>query len=431
MSHLVKPYLTVPELGVSGKTVLVRVDINAPIVDGKVAATDRIEAAAATLDQIAQAGGRVVVLAHQGRRGDGDFTSLREHAQILDQHTQARVHFVHDGLEADGADPDAMVDYVAGEKALAAIKALKDGDVLVLENVRAIADETTKGRTPAEHAKAPYVQALAGACNFYVNDAFSAAHRNQASMTGFPMLLPSAAGLTMDRELTALSRAVDEPEPPTVYFLGGSKPEDSIAVMRANFEKGTLDTALLGGLVGNLFMVARGHDLGRPSMDFLEKRGILALLPEAEELLEKYDIQIFTPQDIVVKNGQNEAETLSLEDLPKNYPALDIGEDTLAQYVEHIETAGSLMMNGPAGLYEEPPYDAGTRAILAAFAANDCFSLLGGGHTLAAMGAFGHSEEQFGYVSLAGGALMAYLTGKELPAVEALRENKASFATHV
>lgn len=406
-----KPYLTVEDLPIQGKTVLLRVDINAPIVEGKVHGTDRIAAAAATVDQVASKGAKVVIVAHQGRKGDADFTSLREHAEILDRFTKAKVTFVDD---------------VAGPKALAAIQALPPGDAIMLENVRGMDDETKKGKA-ADHAQAPFVKALAGVSHYFVNDAFSAAHRSQATLVGFTELMPSAAGLTMDRELTALAQAVDDPEPPCVYFLGGSKPEDSIAVMRANFSKGTLDTALLGGLVANLFLVARGHQLGKPSMDLLEKKGILQLLPEAEILLDAYDDRIVTPDDVVIKDGHGHPQVVFIDDLPQNHPILDIGPESIAAYVEEIGNAGSLMMNGPAGLYEEKPYDKGTKAVLEAFARNDGFSLLGGGHTITAIGEFGIPFEKFGYVSLAGGALMSYLTGESLAAVEALKKNKERF----
>ncbi|HEX2021457.1 MAG TPA: phosphoglycerate kinase, partial [Candidatus Thermoplasmatota archaeon] len=399
-----KPYLTVDDLQAKGKTILLRVDINAPIVDGRVAGKDRIQAAAATVDQLASKGAKVVILAHQGRKGDADFTSLREHAEVLDEFTTCDVSFVG---TPQGTPVERYGEYVFGAPALAAIKSLQPGKALMLENVRALDDETRKGKAP-QHAQAAFVRALAGVADAFVNDAFSAAHRDQASLTGFTELLPSAAGLTMDRELTALAKAVDAPEPPAVYFLGGSKPEDSLAVMRANFAKGTLDLALTGGLVANLFLLARGHQLGKPSMELLEKKGILQLLPEAERLLEEHDDKVLTPQDVVVKDGHGKAQTILVEDLPQNFPILDLGSETIAQYVEEIENAGSLMMNGPAGLYEEKPYDKGTRAVLEAFARSDAFSLLGGGHTITAIGEFDLKFEDFGYVSLAGGALMAY-----------------------
>ena len=419
-----KPYLTVDDLKVKDKTILLRVDINAPIVDGRIEGKDRIEAAAATVDHIASKGAKVVIVAHQGRKGDADFTSLREHASVLDSFTTAEVAFVG---TPEKAPVEEYGEYIHGRAALARIRDLRPGQALMLENVRALDDETKKAK-PAEHATAPFVKALAGVADGYVNDAFSAAHRAQASLVGFNELLPSAAGLTMDRELTALAKAVDAPEPPAVYFLGGSKPEDSIAVMKSNFAKGTLDTALLGGLVANLFLLARGHELGKPSMELLEKKGILQLLPQAELLLEAYDAQIVTPVDVVMKDGHGTPQTLWVEDLPQNHPILDIGPESIQMYLEEIQGAGSLMMNGPAGLYEEKPYDRGTRAILDAFAKSDAFSLLGGGHTITAIGEFGHSFDDFGYVSLAGGALMSYLTGETLPAVEALKKNRERFA---
>lgn len=422
-----KPYLTVDDLKVKDKTILLRVDINAPIVDGRIEGKDRIQAAAATVDHIASKGAKVVILAHQGRKGDADFTSLREHAEVLNEFTKAPVKFVG---TPPGAAVDSFAEYVWGRPALDAIKALKPGEALMLENVRALDDETKKGKA-ADHAKADFVRALAGVADAFVNDAFSAAHRSQASLVGFTELLPSGAGLTMDRELTALAQAVDAPEPPAVYFLGGAKPEDSINVMKANFSKGTLDTALLGGLVANLFLLARGHELGKPTMELMEKKGILQLLPQAEELLEAYDAQIVTPVDVVIKDGHGHPQTLWVEDFPVNFPILDIGAESIAMYVEEIQGAGSLMMNGPAGLYEEPPYDKGTRAVLKAFAENDAFSLLGGGHTITAIGEFGLTFDDFGYVSLAGGALMSYLTGETLPAVEALKKNRERFAAKV
>ena len=418
-----KPYLTVDDLRVKDKTILLRVDINAPIVEGRVAGKDRIEAAAATVDQLASKGAKVVILAHQGRKGDADFTSLREHAQVLNEFTRCEVAFVG---TPEGTPVEGFGEYVYGAPAIAAVKALKPGQALMLENVRCLDEETKKCKAP-QHATTAFVKSLAGVADGFVNDAFSAAHRDQASLTGFTELLPSAAGLTMDRELTALAQAVDDPEPPAVYFLGGSKPEDSIAVMRANFAKGTLDVALLGGLVANLFLVARGHEIGKPSTELLEKKGILKLLPEAEKLLEEYDAQIVTPEDVVVKDGHGNPQTLWVDDLPVNHPILDVGAETIATYLEHVREAGSLMMNGPAGLYEEKPYDKGTRAVLEAFAKSDAFSLLGGGHTITAIGEFGMKNEDFGYVSLAGGALMAYLTGEALPAVEALKGNKTRF----
>jgi len=406
-----KPYLTLNDVALTGKTVLLRVDINAPIVNGRIQGTDRIEAAAETVNFLVGKGARTVVLAHQGRKGSDDYTSLEEHAQVLQRFTKATVKFVPD---------------VYGDKAVAAIKGLQNGEVLVLENVRGTDDENKKGK-PADLAQTQLVQTLAGVADVFVNDAFSAAHRSQTSMVGFQTLIPNVAGLTMDRELTALAQAVDNPQRPAVYILGGAKPEDSINVMRANFEKGTLDQALLGGIVGNLFLIARGHDLGPATTEYMRAKGILDLLPQAEALLEKYDESIVTPVDVAVKTTKGTRQELWVEDLPVKDSILDIGPETIALYQEIIADAGSLMMNGPMGLYEDENFNKGTKAVLQAIADNEAFSLMGGGHTITAIHQFGLHFEDFGYVSLAGGALMSYLTGEELPAVTALKVSAQKF----
>lgn len=407
-----KPYLTLDDLALDGKTVLLRVDINSPIADGRVTGKDRIVAAADTVDAVASRGARVIILAHQGRKDSDDFTSLKEHAGILDAVTTCKVGFFP-GIHSP--------------EALAAIRAVPVGEALMLENVRGLDDENMKADV-ATLADTAFVKDLASVADVFVNDAFSAAHRGQTSLVAFAEHLPSAAGVTMDQELTALAQACEDPEHPNVYFLGGAKPEDSIAVMRHNFERDVLDTALLGGLVGELFLVARGRDLGKPTMEFLKKKGILNLLPEAEALLEEYDPYIMTPSDLAVKNGHGEREVFDLDDFPKNYMVLDIGDHTIAEYRKIIFGAKSLMMNGPAGLYEEKPFDKGTEAMLKAFRRSPGFSLLGGGHTTTALHEFGMTFDEFGYVSLAGGALMAYITGKTLPGVEALHRSRERFA---
>jgi phosphoglycerate kinase len=403
-------WLSLDDLKPRGKTVLLRVDINSPIEHGRVAGRERIQAGAASVKALADRGAKVVVLAHQGRKGDEDFTSLREHAELLGQHAGLQVRFVAD---------------VAGPEALAAIRALEPGAALVLENVRGLDEETRKAK-PEEHAKAGFVRTLARAADAYVNDAFPASHRSQASLVGLPLLLPSAAGPSMARELTALERASGNPQPPTVYVLGGAKPEDSIAVMRHNFASGKLDRALLTGLVGELFLAARGNDLGAATQGVLERKGVLRHLADAEKLLEEFDDGIVTPIDVAVR-GKRGREDLWIEDLPTEHPILDIGTETIEDFSREIHQAGSIFLNGPAGVFEEPPFDLGTRGLLEAVARSDAFSLLGGGHTTSSLGKLGFRHEDFGYVSLAGGALMAYLTGEPLAAVEALKESARRF----
>lgn len=403
-------WLTLDDLKLQGKTVLLRVDMNSPIQGGRVAGTERIQASAESVRALAQRGAKVVVLAHQGRRGDEDFTSLREHAALVGKAAGLPVHFVED---------------TAGPKAVEAIQRLKAGEALVLENVRGLDEETRKAK-PEEHARASFVKALAKHADYYVNDAFPASHRSQASLVGFPLLVPSAAGPAMHGELVALDKASGNPEPPAVYVLGGAKPEDSIAVMRHNFAAEKLDLALLTGLVGELFMVARGHELGQPTMEILQRKGVLQHLPAAEKLLEEFDEGIITAEDVGVRSRRGR-EDVWVEDFPAEFPILDIGPATVETYTEHLSQAGTIVLNGPAGLFEEPPFDMGTKAMLKAVKESPAFSLLGGGHTTSSLHKFGHKDSDFGHVSLAGGALMAYLTGEPLPAVEALKESAKRF----
>ncbi|MBI4393739.1 MAG: phosphoglycerate kinase [Euryarchaeota archaeon] len=405
-------FLTLDDLQVAEKTVILRLDVNSPIKNGRIAGTDRLQAASATLAELLEKKAKVVVLAHQGRKGDDDYTSLGEHAQYLARFAEMTVTFTDD---------------LDGDRALSAVRALKPGEAVVLENVRSLEEETRKA-TGAEHATTRFVSRLSGAADYFVCDAFSAAHRSQASLVGFPQLLPSAAGRSMERELKAIMAAVEDPAHPNVYYLGGSKPEDSLHVMRHNFAAGSLDKAIVGGLVGELFLVARGHDLGTPTMTLLEKRGVTKHLPEAEKILEAYDESIITPSDLAMK-GDAGREEIFVDELPGKFPIYDIGEAAVAEAKEIFRDANSIMVNGPAGLYEEPPFDIGARGILKAVAESKAVSLIGGGHTTSAIKTFGMKNDDFGYVSLAGGALMAFITGEKLPAVVALEESKKRFGS--
>lgn len=403
-------YFTMDDLPIEEDRILVRVDINSPIEDGRIASRARIEAAAGSLDAAAGRGAAVVALAHQGRPGRDDFTDLSEHAGVLDEAAEAPVRFVPD---------------VAGEEALEAIQELPPGEILLLDNVRSIDDELQQGEAGAM-AQVEYVQRLSNVVEYYANDAFSAAHRAQPSIVGFPLLRPGAAGPLMDRELSALGRALDHPESPLVFVLGGAKPADAIAVMEHNFEEGDLDEVLLGGVVGELFLLAQGHDLGEAKRGFLEERGLLDHLGDAQATLEAYGDRIHLPTDVGVR-VDGERRDVDVEDLPVEGTILDVGPDTVEAFARRVDEAGTIFGNGPVGFYEEPPFDRGTVDLLEAIHEAPAFSVLGGGHTRSAIEAAGLAIDDFGYVSLAGGALLAYVTGDPLPAVEALEASRDTF----
>jgi phosphoglycerate kinase len=252
-------YKTLDDFNVKNKTVLVRVDFNSEIdpETKKVTSDVRIRAhAQSTLKELQEKGAKIVILAHQGRKGDPDYIPLKEHAEHLQKIMQTPVKYV----------PDLF-----GEKAKTAIKNLKPGEILVLENVRSWDGETKTG-TPEAQSKTELVQNLAPLADLFVNDAFSAAHRGHVSMVGFTAVLPSAAGRIMQRELSSLSKALEKPEHPCVYVMGGAKADDSLEISRYVLGNGIADYVLVGGVTAQLFLAAKGVNLGTATMDCLAKK---------------------------------------------------------------------------------------------------------------------------------------------------------------
>ena len=277
-------YLTLDDVQVKDKVVLVRVDFNSEIdpETKKVTSDVRIRAhAETTLTELAEKGAKVVVLAHQGRKGDPDFIPLKQHAQILGKILKCPVKYVDD---------------VYGEKAQNAIKNLQSGEILVLDNVRDFDGETKKA-TPQEHAKTPLVQNLAPLADLFVNDAFAAAHRAHVSMVGFTAVLPSAAGRIMERELKSLSRALETSEKPCVYVMGGAKADDSLEISKYVLRSSIADYVVVGGVTSQLFLAAKGVNLGQKTMDFLVKKELTGLIPGIKALMQKYPNGIVVPVD--------------------------------------------------------------------------------------------------------------------------------------
>jgi len=401
-------FLTLDEVKVRGKVVLVRVDFNSPVdpQTKKVLDDTRIRAhAGTTIKELVEKGAKAVILAHQGRPGDPDFIPLKQHADLL--------------ASALGK-PVKYVDDLYGEKAKKAIKGLKSGEVLVLENTRTFSEEQ-KSKAPEEHAKSGFIKELAPLNDVFVNDAFSAAHRAHASVVGFTPVLPSVAGRIMERELKALSRVLEAPEKPCVFILGGAKAEDSLKISKYVLENNIADCILTGGITGHLFLVAVGADLGKPNMDFLEKQGVLSLVPGIKELMKAFPGKVMVPVDLAVE-ADGKRKEMSVKALPTEYPIFDIGTETIKQYGNIIGNAKSIVISGPPGVYERKEFLKGTKGVLEAIAASKAFSLVGGGHTVAAVGELGVAD-RVSYVSTAGGALIEFLMGGKLPGVAALEED--------
>jgi phosphoglycerate kinase len=403
-------YLTLDDVTVKDKVVLVRVDFNSPVdpQSKKVLEDVRIRAhGETTIKELAQKGAKVVVLAHQGRKGDPDFIPLKQHAEILGKILGKPVKYVDD---------------VFGEKAKEAIKNLKSGEILVLDNVRTFAEETKEG-TPEEHAKKDLVRNLAPLANLFVNDAFAAAHRAHVSIIGFTAVLPSAAGRIMERELKSLNKVLENPEKPCIYILGGAKADDSLEISKYVLDNKIADFILTGGVVGQVFLAAKGVDLGKPNMDFLAKKELMGFVPGIKALMQKYPEKIKTPNDVAV-DVDGKRKEIKVNELPTSYSMFDIGAKTVEEYSKIIRNAKSIVVSGPMGVYENSEFLYGTKSIFNEIAESKAFSLAGGGHTISALEELGLSKK-ISYVSTAGGALIEFLMGKRLPGVVALEKAAA------
>ncbi len=393
-----------------GKTVLVRVDFNSPVdpETKKILDDTRIRAhVEATIKELVEKNAKTVILAHQGRPGEPDFIPLDQHAKILGKILNKPVGYVDD---------------VFGEKAQQTVKELKNGEVLVLDNVRTFVDEQKKG-SPEDHAKSELVKNIAPLADFFINDAFAAAHRAHTSIVGFTAVLPSVAGRIMERELKALKKVLEAPEKPCIFLMGGAKGDDSLEISRYVLRNNIADYVLVGGIIGHLFLASKGVNLGKPNMEFLEKKELMVLVSGIKELMIEYPKAIIVPVDVAIEVKQKRKE-IAVSELPTDYPILDIGTETAKKFGELLKKAKSIVISGPMGVFENKEFMAGTKITLEAAAASKAFSLVGGGHTVAAVEEL-ELGDKISYVSTAGGALIEFLMGKQLPGVVALEKAAA------
>jgi phosphoglycerate kinase len=402
-----KEYFTLEDFDLKGKTILLRADLNSPYnrEEKKIEDCERVREHAKTVKFLIEKSAKVVILSHQGRKGDEDFTNLEQHAELLSKHLGQKVKFVDD---------------VVGERALSEIKKLKEGEAILLDNVRFL-DEETQEKSPEEHSKGKLVQTLAPLADFFVQDAFSASHRSHASIVGFSPVLPTIAGKVMEKELKSVEKAL-EALGINVFILGGAKPEDCLDIMEFLFKNRPecIEKVLACGTVGEIFLAAKGYNLGIPTLKFFEQKGFMKLIPQARRLLENYELEIEIPTDVAVEENGKRKE-INLKELPAESLILDIGSETIQRYLEIIRNARTIVVKGPAGVYEKVGFEIGTREILEATADSKAFTLIGGGDTGLAIEKLGIEKEKFSYISLGGGALITYLAGKPMPGIEALK----------
>lgn len=398
---------TIDDFDVENKTVLVRVDINSPVDPGSGIILDdtRLKLHSKTIKELSKKGAKVVLLAHQSRPGKKDFTTLSQHADALSDILNLRVKYV-----------DSLFSNVAKE----AIRDLKPHEILLLENARFFSEESLS-RTPVEQSKTLLVRHLSPLIDYFVNDAFAAAHRSQASLVGFTVNTPSAAGRVMEKELTVIQDALDNVQHPCVFLLGGMKPDDSIDVMENVLNNGAADAILTTGIVGNIVLWASGVDIGQVNKEFITNRGYEDMVEKSRVLIEKFGDKVKYPIDVACEID-GERVDIDIGEIPDE-SIFDIGVKTIAFYAKEIRDAKTIFANGPAGVFEDPKFAMGTEDLINAIANSDGFSIIGGGHIAAATAGLG-CEDQMSHVSSGGGACISMLAGKKLAAVEALKNNK-------
>lgn len=406
--------LPIDAFNVTGRRVLLRVDINSPIdpVTRRIVDDNRIRRSLPTLRDLLDRGARLGILAHQGDTLDyQNLIPLAEHAERLTALLGRRVDYLDD---------------VCGPAACDRVRQLAPGDAVLLGNLRYLAEEVSGFEkevklAPEDMGSTWLVRSLAPLFDLYVNDAFAAAHRNAPSMVAFQECLPTAAGRLLYEELGALARLVRSPRRPVVFVLGGAKISDAFGMLREVLEKGIADRVLVSGVVGQVFLLASGHRIGRRVEAWLADRDLLPFVEQARACLAGWSDRIRMPLDLVGTVGETtgpvDVVALPIED---GWFA-DIGPATCAAFGAELASAGTLFANGPAGVYETPPFDAGTRFLWQAIADSPGFSVIGGGDTVGSARKF-VGLERFGYVCTAGGAMVRFLSGKRLPLVEAMEK---------
>ncbi|MDH3744319.1 MAG: phosphoglycerate kinase [Acidobacteriota bacterium] len=384
----------------ASKTVLVRVDFNVPLVDGRVADDTRLIAALPTIAELRRAGARVLLASHCGRpKGEPDpGLSLRPVAERLSELIEG---------------PVAFADDCVGETAESAARALAPGEVCLLENLRFHSGE--KKNDPL------FAAALAGLADAYVDDAFGTSHRAHASVVGVPeRLRRNAAGRLLVREVEVLGRLLESPERPFVAIAGGAKIAGKLDTLENLLPR--LDALVLGGGMANTFLAARGLDLG----ESLVERDRLDLALEILQRAEDLDTRVVLPADLVVCDdleSPNRIETVAAEEVPSGTKAVDIGLEGRAELAREVAAGATIFWNGPLGVFEKPPFDEGTLAAAHALAETSGFTVAGGGETVAAVRKSGVGE-QIDHLSTGGGASLELLAGKILPGVSVLEVNK-------
>jgi phosphoglycerate kinase len=404
--------LTLDQFDYRDKTVICRVDINSPLdpKTKKIVDDNRIVKSLPTIRELNERGARLVLMAHQGDTLDyQNLIGLDQHAVLLSAALNKPIRFVDD---------------VAGPAARAAVRELKSGEILLLDNVRYLTEEVSTfldyvKLDPADQAKTYLVRNLAPLADLYVGEAFAAAHRSAPSLVGFPEVLPTAGGRLFIEEFSAMARVKENPEHPCVFVLGGAKISDAFGMMNEVLSQGAADFVLTSGLTGEVMLLAAGKSLGKATEQHIKERGLEQFIAPARDLQRNFPDKLFYPVDFAVQRNGERIE-LEAERLPVDELIIDVGHSTVERYVTIINQAKTIFVNGPAGIYEQATSAYGTQSLWNAIADAPGYSVIGGGDSVAASKRFG-VKNRMGYVCTSGGGLVRFLSGQELPVVTALR----------
>lgn len=396
-----KDYLTMGDVLLDDKRVLVRVDFNSPMdSNGNILDDRKIKSHLPTLRSLEHS--RVVLMSHQGRPGDEDYTTLEAHAKLATELLGRKVTYEDD---------------IFSSCARNAIKSLAQGEILLLENTRFNAEEIMN-RAPEEQAKSQMVKKLYPLFDFFINDAFSVSHRSQCSVVGFTEVLPSVAGILMDKEITGMDKGLKCHEHPAIFVLGGAKANDSIKAISNILKRDGADKILTTGVVATVFMMAMDIDVGEVNRKFIKDEKYMDQISIASKLLKEYSGKIVVPEDVALNNG-GEREEVGVDKIKGDIPIADIGQETIENYSRHLKEAKLCVFHGPTGIFELDKFRLGTDELLKA-ATQASYSIAGGGHTLDAIDQLG-LESKFSHVSMGGGATITYLSGEPLPGITALK----------
>lgn len=390
---------TMKDVDLSGKRVFCRVDFNVPMKDGKITDDTRIRAALPTINELIEKGARVILASHLGR----------PKGQVNEE---LRLTAAGDRLSELLDRPVTKLDESVGEAVKAEIDNMKDGDVVLLENVRFHAGE--------EKNDAELAEQFAELADVFVNDAFGAAHRAHATTAGIAKHLPAVAGLLLEKELDVLGKALSEPERPFTAIIGGAKVKDKIGVIENLLEK--VDHLIIGGGLSYTFLKAQGHEIGTSLLEEDKLDLANSFIAKAKEK----GVQLHLPEDAVIAqefSADTETKVVSSDAIPADWMGLDIGPKTAEKYASIIKDSKLIIWNGPMGVFEMEPFSKGTRAVAAAMAETVGYTVIGGGDSAAAVELFDVADKM-DHISTGGGASLEFMEGKELPGVSALHDKE-------